>query len=111
MKSMKLREQAGAGQGLPKREFAHASRVASGQLGGSLPATDARGRRDARAIWALCASTRSTPAASTSCLANPLLRARALRCVTALPCWPPWLQTQLQRASRRASDGVPTGPP
>ena len=37
MKSMKLREQAGAGQGLPKREFAHASRVASGQLGGSLP--------------------------------------------------------------------------
>ena len=29
-----------------------------------------------------CASTRSTPATSTSCLANPLLRARALRCAT-----------------------------
>jgi len=30
MESMKLREQAGAGQGLPKSEFAHALRVASG---------------------------------------------------------------------------------
>ena len=40
MKSMKLREQAGAGQGLPKSEFAHASRVASGQLGGSLPGSE-----------------------------------------------------------------------
>jgi hypothetical protein len=36
MESMELREQAAVGQGLPKREFAHASRVASGQLGGSL---------------------------------------------------------------------------
>jgi hypothetical protein len=40
MKSMKLREQAGAGQGLPKSEFAHASRVASGRLGGSLPGSE-----------------------------------------------------------------------
>ena len=40
MKSMKLREQAGVGQGLPKSEFAHASRVASFQLGGSLPGSE-----------------------------------------------------------------------
>jgi hypothetical protein len=45
MKSMKLREQAGAGQGsgAPKVKvctFAHASRVASGQLGGSLPGSE-----------------------------------------------------------------------
>ena len=40
MESMELREQAAVGQGLPKREFAHASRVASGQLGGSLPGSE-----------------------------------------------------------------------
>ena len=40
MRSMHLREQAGAGQGLSKREFAHASRVASGRLGSSLPGSE-----------------------------------------------------------------------
>ena len=41
MKSIKLREQAGAGQGLPKSEFAHASRVALWpELGGSLPGSE-----------------------------------------------------------------------
>ena len=45
MKSMKLREQAGAGQGsgAPKVRvctFAHASRVTSGRLGSSLPGSE-----------------------------------------------------------------------